>query len=76
MSKGQSKRLSSENWPCIAIGTMTAVCIAIVGDYVTAALETSITREPQDVSSAVMTLVQTALGGVIGLIGAYFGANE
>jgi uncharacterized membrane protein len=60
----------------LAIGTMTAVCLAIVGDYVTAALETSITREPQDVSSAVMTLVQTALGGVIGLIGAYFGANE
>jgi len=60
----------------LAIGTMAAVCLAIVGDYVTAALETTITRQPQDVSSAVMTLVQTALGGVIGLIGAYFGANE
>jgi len=60
----------------LAIGTMAAVCLAIVGDYITAALETTITRQPQDVSSAVMTLVQTALGGVIGLIGAYFGANE
>jgi uncharacterized metal-binding protein len=60
----------------LAIGTMTAICLAIVGDYVTAAIETSITRQPIDVSSDVMTLVQTALGGVIGVIGAYFGANE
>ena len=60
----------------LAIGTMSAVCLAIVGDYVTSAIETAITRQPQDVSSAVMTLVQTALGGVIGVIGAYFGANE
>jgi hypothetical protein len=60
----------------LAIGTMSAVCLAIIGDYVTAAMETTITRKAQDVSGAVMTLVQTALGGVIGVIGAYFGANE
>ena len=60
----------------LAIGTMSAVCLAIIGDYVTSAIETSITHQPQDVSSAVMTLVQTALGGVIGVIGSYFGANE
>jgi len=60
----------------LAIGTMSAVCIAIIGDYITAAMETAITRKAQDVSGAVMTLVQTALGGVIGVIGAYFGANE
>ncbi len=60
----------------LAIGTMVAVSLAIAGDYITAAMETAITRQPQDVSSAVMTLVTTALGGVIGLIGTYFGANE
>ena len=38
-----------------------AIITAIVGDYVVAALETTKTGEPQEVSSDVMTLVQTAL---------------
>ena len=53
----------------------TAIIVAIVGDYVTAALETMQTGEPQEVSAEVMTLVQTALGGLIGIIGGYFGAK-
>ena len=52
-----------------------AVVLAIVGDYFTAWEETKITREPVEVSSEVMTLVQTALGGLIGIIGGYFGAK-
>ena len=40
-----------------------------------AAIETTQTGEPVDVSAEVMTLVQTALGGVIGIIGGYFGAK-
>ena len=53
----------------------TAIIVAIVGDYVTAALETRVTHEPVEVSAEVMTLVQTALGGLIGIIGGYFGAK-
>lgn len=52
-----------------------AIIMAIVGDYVTAALETQVTGEPVEVSAEVMTLVQTALGGLIGIIGGYFGAK-
>ena len=52
-----------------------AVILAILGDYFTAWEETKITREPVEVSSEVMTLVQTALGGLIGIIGGYFGAK-
>ena len=52
-----------------------AIIVAIVGDYVTAAIETIQTGEPQEVSAEVMTLVQTALGGLIGIIGGYFGAK-
>jgi hypothetical protein len=52
-----------------------AIITAIVGDYVTAALETQKTGEPIEVSAEVMTLVQTALGGLIGIIGGYFGAK-
>lgn len=52
-----------------------AIITAIVGDYVTAALETQKTGEPVEVSAEVMTLVQTALGGLIGIIGGYFGAK-
>ena len=52
-----------------------AIIVAIVGDYATAALETMKTGEPQEVSAEVMTLVQTALGGLIGIIGGYFGAK-
>ena len=60
----------------LATGVMVAISLAIVGDYVTAAIETANTHKPQEVSSEVMTLVQTALGGVIGVIGSYFGATE
>jgi hypothetical protein len=60
----------------LATGVMAAIVLAIVGDYVVAGIETSSTGEPVDVSSDVMTLVQTALGGVIGIIGGYFGAKS
>jgi hypothetical protein len=59
----------------LALGVMVAIGLAIVGDYVVAAIETQATKEPVEVSSDVMTLVQTALGGVIGIIGGYFGAK-
>lgn len=59
----------------LAAGVMLAIVIAIVGDYVVAGIETASTGEPVEVSSDVMTLVQTALGGVIGIIGGYFGAK-
>ena len=59
----------------LAAGVMLAIVIAIVGDYVVAGIETRSTGEAVDVSSEVMTLVQTALGGVIGIIGGYFGAK-
>lgn len=53
----------------------TAIIAAIIGDYVTAAIETQVTGEAVEVSAEVMTLVQTALGGLIGIIGGYFGAK-
>ena len=59
----------------LAILVGTAIITAIVGDYVTAELETQKTGEPVEVSAEVMTLVQTALGGLIGIIGGYFGAK-
>ena len=59
----------------LAAGVMAAIGLAIIGDYVVAAIETQSTGEPVEVSSDVMTLVQTALGGVIGIIGGYFGAK-
>ena len=59
----------------LAIGVMGAIVLAILGDYVVAGIETVSTGEPVDVSADVMTLVQTALGGVIGIIGGYFGAK-
>ena len=59
----------------LATGVMLAILVAIVGDYVVAAIETQTTGEAVEVSSDVMTLVQTALGGVIGIIGGYFGAK-
>ena len=59
----------------LSVGVMGAIMLAIVGDYVVASFETFETGEPVDVSSDVMTLVQTALGGVVGIIGGYFGAK-
>jgi hypothetical protein len=59
----------------LAIFVGLAVILAIVGDYFTAWEETKVTHEPVEVSSEVMTLVQTALGGLIGIIGGYFGAK-
>lgn len=53
-----------------------AIITAIVGDYIVAGIETVNTGEPVEVSSDVMTLVQTALGGVIGILGGYFGAKS
>lgn len=59
----------------LAVGVMVAILVAIIGDYAVAAIETQTTGEAVEVSSDVMTLVQTALGGVIGIIGGYFGAK-
>ena len=59
----------------LAAGVMVAIGMAILGDYVVAAMETQATGEAVEVSSDVMTLVQTALGGVIGIIGGYCGAK-
>jgi ABC-type xylose transport system permease subunit len=59
----------------LSIGVMAAILAAIVGDYIVAAIETQTTGEAVEVSSDVMTLVQTALGGVIGILGGYFGAK-
>jgi len=59
----------------LAAGVMVAILIAIIGDYAVSAVETQVTGEPVDVSAEVMTLVQTALGGVIGILGGYFGAK-
>jgi len=59
----------------LSAGVMGCILVAIIGDYVVASFETFETGEPVDVSSDVMTLVQTALGGVIGIIGGYFGAK-
>ena len=59
----------------LSIGVMLAILVAIVGDYAVAAIETQTTGEAVEVSSDVMTLVQTALGGVIGILGGYFGAK-
>lgn len=59
----------------LACGVMVAILVAIIGDYIVAAVETQATGEPVNVSAEVMTLVQTALGGVIGILGGYFGAK-
>ena len=59
----------------LALLVGAAIIVAILGDYITAALETQETGQPQEVSAEVMTLVQTALGGLIGIIGGYFGAK-
>lgn len=60
----------------LACGVMAAILVAIVGDYAVAAIETAQTGEAVDVSAEVMTLVQTALGGVIGILGGYFGVKS
>lgn len=59
----------------LALFVGIAVILAIVGDYWTAFEETKLTGAAVEVSSEVMTLVQTALGGLIGIIGGYFGAK-
>jgi len=59
----------------LAAGVMVAIGLVILGDYIVAGIETQSTGEPVEVSSDVMTLIQTALGGVIGIIGGYFGAK-
>lgn len=59
----------------LALFVGAAVILAIIGDYWTAYAETKVTGEAVEVSSEVMTLVQTALGGLIGIIGGYFGAK-
>lgn len=59
----------------LAVMVGVAIITAIVGDYLVAAIETMNTNEAVEVSSDVMTLVQTALGGVIGILGGYFGAK-
>ena len=69
------KDMKEKTMYVLALGVMLAILVAIVGDYIVAGIQTSMTGEPADVSKDVMTLVQTALGGVIGIIGGYFGAK-
>jgi hypothetical protein len=59
----------------LAVMVGAAILAAIIGDYIVAGIETQTTGEAVEVSSDVMTLVQTALGGVIGILGGYFGAK-
>ena len=59
----------------LALMVGAAILAAIIGDYIVAGIETQTTGEAVEVSSDVMTLVQTALGGVIGILGGYFGAK-
>jgi hypothetical protein len=59
----------------LAMMVGAAILAAIIGDYIVAGIETQTTGEPVDVSAEVMTLVQTALGGVIGILGGYFGSK-
>jgi hypothetical protein len=60
----------------LACGVMVAILVAIIGDYTVAAIETQATGEAVNVSAEVMTLVQTALGGIIGILGGYFGVKS
>jgi hypothetical protein len=60
----------------LAMMVGAAILAAIIGDYVVAGIETQTTGEAVEVSSDVMTLVQTALGGVIGILGGYFGSKS
>ena len=69
------KDMKEKTMYVLALGVMIAIIIAIVGDYLVAGIETQTTGEAVEVSADVMTLVQTALGGVIGIIGGYFGAK-
>jgi uncharacterized membrane protein len=69
------KDMKEKTMYVLAVGVMLAILFAIVGDYLVAAIETQTTGEAVEVSADVMTLVQTALGGVIGIIGGYFGAK-
>jgi hypothetical protein len=59
----------------LAMMVGAAILAAIIGDYIVAGIETQTTGEAVDVSAEVMTLVQTALGGVIGILGGYFGSK-
>lgn len=75
MKDQKEKDIKDKTMLVLAVGVMLAILIAIIGDYAVAAVETQTTGEAVEVSSDVMTLVQTALGGVIGIIGGYFGAK-
>jgi len=75
MKEKKDKDIKDKTMLVLAVGVMLAILIAIIGDYAVAAIETQTTGEAVEVSSDVMTLVQTALGGVIGIIGGYFGAK-
>tara|TARA_R100001163_G_C5045768_1_gene183120 strand:- start:1186 stop:1407 length:222 start_codon:yes stop_codon:yes gene_type:complete len=56
----------------LTVGIIIAVIVAIIGDYVVAAVETQTTGEPVEVSGDVIQLAQTALAGCIGILGGYF----
>jgi hypothetical protein len=59
----EEKDMKEKTMYVLAVGVMLAILFAIVGDYLVAAIETQTTGEAVEVSSDVMTLVQTALGG-------------
>jgi len=75
-AKKQSSTLKDKTMFVLAAGVMIAILVAIIGDYSVAVIETQVTGEEVNVSAEVMTLVQTALGGVIGILGGYFGAKS
>ena len=75
---GQKKKgvvMKDKTMYLLAMMVGAAILAAIIGDYVVAGIETQTTGEAVEVSSDVMTLVQTALGGVIGILGGYFGSK-
>ena len=75
MEDKNSSTLKDKTMFVLAVGVMLAIILAIIGDFAVAVIETQVTGEEVNVSAEVMTLVQTALGGVIGILGGYFGAK-
>ena len=71
----KGKVMKDKTMYLLAMMVGAAILAAIIGDYLVAGIETQTTGEAVEVSSDVMTLVQTALGGVIGILGGYFGSK-
>ena len=70
-----SSNLKDKTMFVLAVDVMIAIILTVIRDIAVAVIETQVTGEEVNVSAEVMTLVQTALGGVIGILGGYFGAK-